>query len=160
MDYLIPKSNLNIFTSTLPNRPGVYQFFDENHVILYVGKARDIKKRVSSYFSRQQVHPKITRMIAQATYLQTIITSSETEALILESNLIKEHHPRYNVLLRDDKSYPYISLTRHDDFPRMDFYRGRARKDLKLFGPFPSTTAVRASLNLLQKIFKGMISWI
>lgn len=141
------------FLSNLPHSPGVYQMFNAQGEILYIGKARHLKKRVTSYFRGKQT-PRIASLVNQIDRIETIITHTENDALLLESNLIKKFKPRYNILLRDDKSYPYIVLTRHKDFPRLDFYRGPKIGQNIYFGPYPSTVAVRETLNLLQKLFR------
>lgn len=140
------------FLATLTTRPGVYRMYDADGSLLYVGKAGNLKKRVSSYFRRSVNTAKTLAMMQQVANVEVTVTSTETEALILENNLIKEHRPRYNILLRDDKSYPYIRLSDHT-YPRVYFYRGKPTRKGRLFGPFPSVQAVRESLNILQKLF-------
>jgi excinuclease ABC subunit C len=137
----------------LPQRPGVYRMIDAAGAVLYVGKARNLRNRVTSYFRASGLTSKTLALVAKIADIQVTITGSETEALLLEQSLIKEERPPYNVVLRDDKSYPYIYLTDHTDFPRLTFHRGAKRKTGRYFGPFPSAGAVRESLNILQKLF-------
>ncbi|MDH5455023.1 MAG: excinuclease ABC subunit UvrC [Gammaproteobacteria bacterium] len=141
------------FLRSLTHRPGVYRMLDAKHKVIYVGKARDLKKRVSSYFHRSQSAPKTIAMLEQVARVEVTVANTEAEALILEYNLIKQHKPRFNVLLRDDKSYPYIYASTEHAFPRLKFHRGARAGKGRYFGPYPSTRAVRQTLNELQKLF-------
>jgi excinuclease ABC subunit C len=143
-----------VFVDSLPGRPGVYRMLDADAQILYVGKARNLKSRVSSYFQPSNVQPKVQALIAKTANMEVTITNSETEALLLEYNLIKKHRPRFNVVLRDDKSFPYLHLETNHEFPRLNFYRGSRKEPGKYFGPYPSAGAVRDTLQQLQKLFR------
>lgn len=140
------------YLSHLTTRPGIYQMINETEEIIYVGKAKNLKKRVSSYFQKQDHPPKTKVMVAQITDIQVVITASENEALILENQLIKKYRPRYNVIFRDDKTYPYIFLS-DERYPRLSIHRGRQNKKGDYFGPFTGSTAARYSISLMQKLF-------
>ncbi len=144
--------NAKSFLLNVPHQPGVYRMYDSKGTIIYVGKAKDLKKRLASYFRSQLSSKKTEALVANLANIETTITHSETEALLLEHNYIKENQPKYNVLLRDDKSYPYILLTKHKH-PRLTAFRGSKKIAGEYFGPYPNVTAVRETLNLLQKIF-------
>jgi excinuclease ABC subunit C len=143
-----------VFVDSLPTRPGVYRMLDGDGEILYVGKARSLKSRVASYFQPSNVQPKVQALIAKTANMEVTITNSETEALLLEYNLIKKHRPRFNVVLRDDKSFPYLHLETQHEFPRLNFYRGSRKEPGRYFGPYPSAGAVRDTLQQLQKLFR------
>ncbi len=141
------------FLRNLTHRPGVYQMLNEKGKIIYVGKALDLRRRVSSYFKSTPSDVKTASMMLLVTNVEVTITNTEAEALILEYNLIKRHKPRFNVTLRDDKSYPYIYVSTQHPFPRLQFHRGPRKGKGRYFGPYPNTTAVRKTLNELQKLF-------
>ncbi len=144
------KSTLEVMSQ----RPGVYRMLDKAGEVLYVGKAKNLKKRVSNYFRSSGLDTKTMALVSHITAIDVTVTSSETEALLLEQNLIKKFRPPYNIQLRDDKTYPYIMLTHKDAYPRLAFYRGTRKRDATFFGPYPSASAVRESLALLQKVFR------
>lgn len=141
------------FLQTLTQQPGVYRMLNDQAALLYVGKAKSLKKRVSSYFNNTRNSPRIQAMMRQVASVEVTVTNTEAEALLMENNLIKQYRPRYNILLRDDKSYPYILLSGHQ-FPSLSFYRGAKKNKGDYFGPYASVGAVRETLNLLQKTFK------
>jgi excinuclease ABC subunit C len=142
------------FVDSLPARPGVYRMLDAQGEILYIGKARSLRSRVASYFQPSNVQPKVQALIAKTANMEVTIANSDTEALLLEYNLIKKHRPRYNVVLRDDKSFPYLHLETSHPFPRLNFYRGSRKQPGRYFGPYPSAGAVRETLQQLQKLFR------
>jgi len=142
------------FLAALPKRPGVYRMFGAEQELLYVGKARSLKDRVGHYFAASNVDPKVQALVQQITAIEVTVTNSETEALLLEYNLIKAHKPRFNIVLKDDKSFPYIQLCAEHRFPRLAFYRGPRHGNVRYFGPFPNAGAVRDTLNQLQKLFR------
>lgn len=141
-----------VFLSHASQLSGIYQMLDENGVVLYVGKAKNLQKRLSSYFQTNGLSFKTQKLMAKVFDIQTTITANETEAYLLENNLIKSHRPRFNILLRDDKSYPYLTLSRHE-FPKLSFYRGR-RQHEDYYGPYPNAQMARNAMTLLQKIFR------
>ncbi|MCS5565688.1 MAG: excinuclease ABC subunit UvrC, partial [Methylococcales bacterium] len=145
--------DVKAFLRSLTQRPGVYQMLDARSKIIYIGKAKNLKKRVSSYFGKKNVASKQQVMVSHVHSIEVTVTHTESEALLLESQMIKRHRPRYNICLRDDKSYPYIYVTTHQNFPRVGFHRGAKSKKGRYFGPYPSAGAIRESLKLLQKIF-------
>ena len=145
--------NIPSFLKTLTSEAGVYRYFNEKDDIIYVGKAKNLKKRVSSYFNRIHEDAKTTALVADIRRIEITITPSESEALILESTLIKRHKPKYNIYFKDDKSYPYLYLSTQDAFPKLIAYRGARKKTGKTFGPYPTMAATQKTLKLLQRIF-------
>ena len=155
MEQHLARFDVQSFLRTLPNDPGVYRLLDRFGRLLYVGKARSLKKRVASYFRLpEQLTPKTRALMSHTDSVEVTVTHTEAEALLLENNLIKEHRPRYNIVLRDDKSFPYIHVTTGDAFPRLRFHRGARRGTGRYFGPFASAGATRSTLNQLQKLFR------
>lgn len=142
------------FLKTVTQRPGIYQMLDEAGAVLYVGKARNLRKRLASYFRASGLPAKTQALVARIAAIDVTVTESEIEALLLEQNLIKQNRPPFNILLRDDKSYPYILLTDKDPYPRLSFHRGAKNRPGSYFGPYPSGSAVRDSLAFLQKTFR------
>src|SRR3954467_5227533 len=142
------------FVGSLPRRPGVYRMYNADHEILYIGKAKNLKDRVGTYFLASNVNPKVQALVGQIAEIEVTVANSEIEALLLEYNLIKAHKPRFNVVLRDDKSFPYIQVEDTHEFPRLAFYRGSRAAPGRYFGPFPSAGAVKDTLRQLQKLFK------
>lgn len=146
--------NIKSFLNTVTHEPGVYQMLDEQGTVLYIGKARNLKKRLSSYFSNKQHDVKTHALLKHVKNIDITVTHSENEALLLECNLIKKHRPHYNILFRDDKTYPYIFISNDHPFPRIGFYRGARKRDGHYFGPYPNSVAVRETINLIEKLFK------
>jgi len=142
------------FLANTTQQPGIYQMFGGGGAILYVGKAKNLKARLSSYFRKTGLTPKTNALVSRIARIEVTVTASETEALILEQNLIKSNRPPYNILLRDDKSYPYIFISSGEDYPRISFHRGAKKKRGDYFGPFPNVGAVKESLHFLQKTFR------
>ncbi len=150
----MPVEHPKALIMSLPPKPGIYRMLGAKGEVLYVGKARNLRKRVQSYFRASGLAARVMLLMQQAQNIEITVTHTETEALLLENNLIKSLHPRFNILLRDDKSYPYIFVSDTQEFPRIGFHRGAKREKGKYFGPYPSSYGVRETLNLLQKIFR------
>ncbi len=142
------------YLAQLTSRPGIYQMFDASGGLIYVGKAKNLKNRVSSYFRASGLSSKTMALVNRIADIQVTVTITERDALLLEHNLIKQHRPSYNILLKDDKSYPYIYLSSDDRWPRLSFHRGAKRKKGDYFGPYPNSGSVRSTLHLMQKVFK------
>lgn len=151
----LPSFDPKDFLKTVPHKPGVYRMLGKDGKILYVGKAKDLKNRLSSYFRGTVANSRIFAMVKQICNVEIAITNTEAEALLLESNLIKRHSPRYNILLKDGKGYPYIYISSGQEYPRIQFYRGSRKQPGQYFGPYPSVGAVRQTLHLMKKLFKA-----
>ena len=147
------KPQIKKILAHLSSKPGVYQMLDKDGETLYVGKAKNLNNRVKSYFVKKHQSPKTELLVTYIEDIHTTVTDTETEALLLENNLIKKYKPRFNVIFRDDKSYPFVFLS-GGDFPRLAYHRGAKKEKGEYFGPFPSTSAVRQSLSLMQKVFQ------
>jgi len=145
-------SPLELQIQTLPNEPGVYQYFDKDDVIIYIGKAKNLKKRVASYFNKNHENGKTSVLVKKIVYIKHIVVNTETDALLLENNLIKKYKPRYNVLLKDDKSYPWICLKK-ERFPRIFMTRRVIKDGSEYFGPYTSVRTVRALLDLIKELY-------
>jgi excinuclease ABC subunit C len=151
-DKLIEPFDYQSFLKHLTSQPGVYRMYDVRGDVIYVGKAKNLKKRVGSYFRKNVDNVKTKTLVKNIVNMDVTIVSSETEAFLLENNYIKKYRPRYNVVLRDDKSYPFILLSEHEH-PRLSFHRGPKKRKGEYFGPYPSAWSVRESLRSMQKIF-------
>ena len=150
---LLGQEIIKATSKTLPNQPGVYQMQDEKGNILYIGKAKVLSNRVKNYLSLNNLTRRIQRMVSLTKSMNFFVTNTELEAIILECNLIKKHKPRFNVLLRDDKSFPYIFISSEHDFPRIEKHRGHQKKIGRYYGPFASPDAVNRTINTIQRIF-------
>lgn len=149
-----PLFDAKVFLRTVTTRPGVYRMYNAQDDIIYVGKASNLKNRLSSYFQKTLDNRKTQALVSHIAHVQTTVTASAAEALLLEQNLIKEHRPRYNVVLRDDKSYPYVYISTSDTYPRLSYQRGARKAPGKYIGPYPSASSVKRSLKLVQKLFR------
>ncbi|MGZ8153521.1 MAG: GIY-YIG nuclease family protein, partial [Methylovulum sp.] len=145
--------DVNTFLKSLTSRPGIYKMFNDRNEVIYIGKAKNLKNRVSSYFKTQTASIKQQAMVAKVAHIEVTVTHTEGEALLLECQQIKRYKPRYNICLRDDKSFPYIFLSSEQDFPQITLHRGAKKKKGKYFGPYPNAVAAKESLKLLQKLF-------
>ena len=148
----MPKDAIKLHVQALPNQPGVYQFYDKQEKIIYVGKAKNLKNRVSSYFRKQVDSKKTQRLVKNIVSIKHIVVPTESDALILENTLIKEHQPRYNILLRDDKTYPWICI-KNEAFPRVFTTRKIIKDGSEYFGPFTNFKTVRLLMNLIQELY-------
>lgn len=148
------KFDPELFLKAVTARPGVYRMLDGKQSVIYVGKAANLKKRLGSYFAKRALSPKTRAMVTQVREIAVTVTRTEGEALLLESDLIKELKPRYNIVFRDDKSYPFLHLSSDQEVPRLSFYRGARRGKGRYFGPFPGAGSARRTLNLVQKLFQ------
>ncbi|CAA6825735.1 MAG: Excinuclease ABC subunit C, partial [uncultured Thiotrichaceae bacterium] len=155
MSDITPAFDVKDFLKTVPHQPGVYRMLNEKGQIIYVGKAKDLRNRVSSYFRGNIANSRTYALVKQIRDVQITVTNTEAEALLLENNLIKQHQPRYNILLKDGKGYPYIYISDKQDYPRIQFYRGSRKQPGQYFGPYPSVGAVRQTLHLMKKLFKA-----
>ena len=154
MDKLSKPFDAANFLKSMTSSPGVYQMYDKDGTIIYVGKARNLKNRLQTYFVKDKQPPKTRALVSHIVDIQVTITHSDVEALLLENTLIKKHLPRYNILLRDDKSYPYIALSTEQSYPRISLYRSSKKKSGKLYGPYPNAFAAKEAINFLQRTFK------
>lgn len=155
MPAITPPFDPKDFLKTVPHQPGVYRMLNEKEQIIYVGKAKDLRNRVSSYFRGNIANSRTFAMVKQIQGVEITVTNTEAEALLLENNLIKRHKPRYNILLKDGKGYPYIYVSDQQDYPRIQFYRGSRKQPGQYFGPYPSVGAVRQTLHLMKKLFRA-----
>ncbi len=147
-----PLFDASAFLRSCTQHPGVYRMFSAEQQLLYIGKAKNLKNRLSSYFKSTVSAPKTAALVAKIANIELTVTANETEALLLEQTLIKQWRPPYNILLRDDKSYPYV-LVSASDFPRLGMHRGSKKHSGRYFGPYPSAGAIKESLSVLQKVF-------